>query len=259
MDRFNRKVAVVTGGASGIGEATVRKLASEGARVGFCDVDEGRGTALASALNSIARDTALFVPADVKEPAQVEAVLDDTARYFGRLDVLVNNAAKRNFMDITEASLESWEDIISTNLMGFIHAARSAIPKMQDVGGGVIVNLASVRSVAAGSKTIQYDTTKAAILGLTRNLARDHAADGIRAVAVAPGPVYTSFHQQRAREQGKTDDEYKQSFGLGTMLNRPGTPEEVANAIAFVASDEASFITGTCLFVDGGLTGLGAG
>lgn len=259
MDRFTRKVAVVTGGASGIGEATVRKLAAEGARVGFCDVDEARGNALANELNAITEDTALFIPADVKEAAQVDAVLDDTARYFGRLDVLVNNAAKRNFKDVTEASLESWADILGTNLMGFVHAARAAIPKMQDVGGGVIVNLASVRSVGAGSKTIQYDTTKAAILGLTRNLARDHASDGIRVVAVAPGPVYTSFHQQRAREHGKTDDEYKKTFGVGTMLERPGTPEEVAHAIAFVASDEASFITGTCLFVDGGLSGVGAG
>lgn len=259
MDRFNRKVAVVTGGASGIGEATVRKLANEGARVGFCDIDEARGNALADDLNASKNDTALFVPADVKDSAQVEAVLDDTARYFGRLDVLVNNAAKRNFMDVTEASLESWADILGTNLMGFIHAARSAIPKMQDVGGGVIVNLASVRSVGAGSRTIQYDTTKAAILGLTRNLARDHAIDGIRVVAVAPGPIYTSFHQKRASELGQSDDEYIKSFGAGTMLDRPGTPEEVANAIAFVASDEASFITGTCLFVDGGLTGVGAG
>ncbi|MFK7962338.1 MAG: SDR family NAD(P)-dependent oxidoreductase [Burkholderiaceae bacterium] len=259
MDRFNRKVAVVTGGASGIGEATVRKLVKEGARVGFCDVDQSRGSDLANELNTHETDAALFVPADVKDSAQVEALLDDTARYYGRLDILVNNAAKRNFMDVTEASLESWDDILQTNLMGFIHAARSAIPKMQDVGGGVIVNLASVRSVGAGSKTIQYDTTKAAILGLTRNLARDHASDGIRVVAIAPGPIYTSFHEQRAQAHGESDDQYKAHFGAGTMLGRPGTPEEVANAIAFVASDEASFVTGTCLFVDGGLTGVGAG
>ena len=104
--------------------------------------------------------------------------------------------------------------------------------------------------------TVQYDTTKAASLGLTRSMARDHAADGIRVVAVGPGPIFTHFHAQRARELGQTEDQYRAAFGADTMMNRPGTPREVANAVLFLASDEASFITGTCLFVDGGQTAL---
>ena len=127
---------------------------------------------------------------------------------------------------------------------------------MRQSGGGVVVNLASVRSLVAGPKCVQYDTTKAAILGLTRSMARDHAADGVRVMAVGPGPIFTDFHENRAAELGQTHDQYKAHFGADTMMNRPGTPLEVANAILFVASEEASFMTGTCIYVDGGQTGL---
>ena len=127
---------------------------------------------------------------------------------------------------------------------------------MKNTSGGVVVNLASVRSLVAGLKCVQYDTTKAAILGLTRSMARDHAPDNVRVMAVGPGPIFTDFHEKRAEELGQTHDEYKKEFGADTMLNRPGAPVEVANAILFVASDEASFMTGTCVFVDGGETGL---
>ena len=127
---------------------------------------------------------------------------------------------------------------------------------MKKTGGGVIVNLASVRSLVAGPKCVQYDTTKAAILGLTRSMARDHAPDNIRVMAVGPGPIFTDFHEKRAEELGQTHDQYKREFGLDTMMNRPAAPIEVANVILFVASDEASFMTGTCVFVDGGQTAL---
>ena len=101
---------------------------------------------------------------------------------------------------------------------------------------------------------VQYDTTKAAILGLTRGMARDHAAEGVRVNAVAPGPIFTLFHEERARAAGRTFEEYRADFGCGTMLARPGEPREVADAILYLASDESSYVTGTCLFVDGGLT-----
>ena len=156
----------------------------------------------------------------------------------------------------TEASAESWERVLGVNLMGFVHCAKAAIVAMLGSGGGVVVNLASVRSLVAGPKCVQYDTAKAAILGLTRSMARDHAADNVRVMAVGPGPIYTDFHEGRARQLGQTAEQYRESFGADTMLKRPGTPEEVANAILFLASDEASFMTGTCVFVDGGQTGL---
>ncbi len=252
MDRFTNKVAAVTGGAGGIGEATVRRLVTEGARVVFCDVDAARGEALAAEVG----EAVAFVRADVQHEAEAAAFVGEAEARFGRLDVLVNNAAVRAFQDVTEASAESWDRIIGINLKGYAFCAKAAILAMRRSGGGVVVNVASVRSLVAGRRNVQYDTIKAGILGLTRSAARDHAADDVRVVAVGPGPIFTPFHANRARELGQSEAEYRAVFGADTMLDRPGEPEEVAAAIAFLASDEASFITGTCLFVDGGQTGL---
>jgi NAD(P)-dependent dehydrogenase (short-subunit alcohol dehydrogenase family) len=255
MGRLGGKVAAITGGAGGIGEATVRRFLEEGARVGFCDVNESRGREVAAELEAGGAEV-LFVPADVQDEAAAACLIEQTTSRFGRLDVLVNNAAVRNYQDVTQASAESWDRMLGINLKGYAFCAKAAIPAMRVGGGGVVVNLASVRSLVAGPKCVQYDTTKAAILGLTRSMARDHAPDNVRVVAVGPGPIFTPFHANRAVELGQTEEAYKLEFGADTMMNRPGTPAEVANAIVFLASDEASFITGTCLFVDGGQTGL---
>jgi len=253
MDRMRGKVAAVTGGGGGIGAATVRRFLEEGAKVAFCDRDAEKGNAFERQLGS---DDAIFKSADVSRETEASQFIEDTVSRFGRIDVLVNNAAVRNYVDVTEASVESWDHVLGVNLKGFAFCAKAAILAMRRSGGGVIVNLASVRSLVAGPKCVQYDTTKAAILGLTRSMARDHAPDNVRVMAVGPGPIFTDFHENRAKELGQTHDEYREAFGNDTMLNRPGTPKEVANAILFVASDEASFMTGTCVFVDGGQTGL---
>ena len=144
--------------------------------------------------------------------------------------------------------------ILSVNVKSYAFCAKAAIPAMRQSGGGSIVNVASIRAVTAGGNMTQYDTSKAAVAGLTRGLAMDHAAEGIRVNAVCPGPTFTRFHEIRAREAGKTPDEFKKTFARGVMLQRPGTPKEVAACILFLASDDASFVTGTCLFVDGGST-----
>ena len=203
-----------------------------------------------------ASPTHISCPADVSQEMDAARFIEETVSRFGRIDVLVNNAAIRNYVDVTEASAESWDRVLGVNLKGFAFCAKAAIAAMKNASGGVVVNLASVRSLVAGLKCVQYDTTKAAILGLTRSMARDHAADKVRVMAVGPGPIFTDFHEKRAEELGQTNDEYKNEFGTDTMLNRPGAPVEVANVILFVASDEASFMTGTCVFVDGGQTGL---
>jgi len=253
MGRMQDKVAAITGGAGGIGGAVVRRFLEEGAKVAFCDWDAQKGAAFERELGT---DNAFFVQTDVSNEAQTAAFIDAAITRYGKLDVLVNNAGIRNYVDVTQASEESWDRILGVNLKGYAFCAKAAISAMRDSGGGVIVNIASVRSLVAGEKCVQYDTTKAAILGLTRSMARDHAPDNVRVMAVGPGPIFTDFHEQRAVELGQTHDEYKTEFGADTMLNRPGTPAEVANAILFLASDEASFMTGTCIFVDGGQTGL---
>jgi len=253
MGRMEGKVAAITGGAGGIGAATARRFLEEGASVAFCDTDTARGEALEKEL---ATERAFFTTVDVSREEDAARLVAETVARFGRIDVLVNNAAIRNYVDVTEASAESWDRVLGVNLKGFAFCAKAAIAAMRESGGGVVVNLASVRSLVAGPKCVQYDTTKAAILGLTRSMARDHAADGVRVMAVGPGPIFTDFHEKRAAELGQTHDEYRKVFGADTMMDRPGTPREVANAILFVASDEASFMTGTCVFVDGGQTAL---
>ena len=253
MGRMDGKVAAITGGAGGIGAATVGRFLEEGARVVFCDLDTEKGAAFEKRLGVA---DAYFMSADVSQEMDAARFIEETVSRFGRIDVLVNNAAIRNYVDVTEASAESWDRVLGVNLKGFAFCAKAAIAAMKNASGGVVVNLASVRSLVAGLKCVQYDTTKAAILGLTRSMARDHAADKVRVMAVGPGPIFTDFHEKRAEELGQTNDEYKNEFGTDTMLNRPGAPVEVANVILFVASDEASFMTGTCVFVDGGQTGL---
>lgn len=253
MRRFEGKVIAVTGGASGIGEATVRRCGAEGARVAIADRDTDRGEWLTAELQQQGIE-ALFVPTQIEQEEAAAAFLRSTVDRFGRLDVLVNNAGIRLYQTVVEASAESWETILGINVKSYAFCAKAAIPAMRQNGGGNIVNVASIRSVTAGGNMTQYDTSKAAVAGLTRGLAMDHAVEGIRVNAVCPGPIYTRFHENRAREAGKTSDEFKRTFARGVMLQRPGTPEEVAACILFLASDDASFVTGTCLFVDGGIT-----
>ncbi len=254
MKRFSGKVAVVTGGASGIGEATVKRLIDEGADVVFADWDRDRGWQVAEELRS-ASNTALFVEADVSNEAAAAGVINRAVSEFGQLDVLVNNAGIRLYQTVVEASAESWDKLLGVNLKSYAYCSKAAIPQFKRPGCS-IVNVASVRSITAGSKTVQYDTAKAGIAGLTRGMAMDHSPEGIRVNAVCPGPIFTPFHAQRIEAAGLTVEDYDQDAASRTMLQRPGTPEEVAACILFLASDDASYVTGSCLFVDGGMTAI---
>jgi 2-hydroxycyclohexanecarboxyl-CoA dehydrogenase len=255
MGRLDGKVAAITGGASGIGEATVRRFVAEGARVAFCDRDAERGKAIAAELTSAGAQVT-FTHADVGTEAACLGFVNGAAAHFGRLDILVNNAGIRKYEKVDQASVDSWNEILSVNLMSFVNCAKAAVPQMRKTGGGAIVNLASVRSVVAGGGNLQYDTTKAAIAGLTRGLAADHSAEGIRVNAVGPGPIFTPFHARRIAAAGETVEQYNAKAAVGTMMKRPGRAEEVAAAILFLASDDASFVTGALLFVDGGMTAM---
>jgi NAD(P)-dependent dehydrogenase (short-subunit alcohol dehydrogenase family) len=255
MGRLDGKVAAVTGGASGIGEATVRRFVAEGASVAFCDRDGDRGRRVASELEATGAKVA-FTQADVGTEAACLAFVDGAARQFGRLDILVNNAGIRKYEKIDEASAASWNEILGVNLMSYVFCAKAAVPLMRHNKSGAIVNVASVRSVVAGGGNLQYDTTKSAIAGLTRALAADHSAEGIRVNAVGPGPIFTPFHQRRIAAAGETVEQYNAQAARGTMMKRPGRADEVAAAILFLASDDASYVTGALLFVDGGMTAL---
>ncbi len=259
MGRLEGKVAAVTGGASGIGEATVRRFVAEGASVAFCDRDGERGQRVAAELEA-AGAKVFFMQADVGTEAACLGFVNGAAQKFGRLDILVNNAGIRKYEKVDEASGASWNEILSVNLMSYVFCAKAAVPLMRGnkggTPGGAIVNVASVRSVVAGGGNLQYDTTKAAVAGLTRGLAADHSAEGIRVNAVGPGPIFTPFHARRLAASGETVEQYNAKAADGTMMKRPGRAEEVASAILFLASDDASYVTGALLFVDGGMTAM---
>jgi 2-hydroxycyclohexanecarboxyl-CoA dehydrogenase len=255
MGGFDGKVAAITGGASGIGEATARLLAEDGAQIAIADINADRGRRVADEICA-GGTKAIFVETHTERESEASRFIQRACQEFGRLDVLVNNAGMRLYQTVVDASEESWDAILGVNLKGYAFCARAAIPEMSRTGGGSIVNVASIRAVVAGGKMVQYDTTKAAVAGLTRAMALDHAAESIRVNAVCPGPIFTRFHEARATAAGKTFEEFKAEFGRATMLKRPGTPREVAACIRFLASDDASYVTGTCLFVDGGHTAL---
>jgi NAD(P)-dependent dehydrogenase (short-subunit alcohol dehydrogenase family) len=232
----------------------VRRFIAEGAQVAFADRDAVRGHRVAA---EVAADgNAYFIEADVGRESSCLAFIQSAVERFGRLNILVNNAGIRMYQKVVEATAESWDEILSVNLMSYVNCAKGAIPAMRLAGGGSIVNVASVRSIVAGGNNLQYDTTKHAVAGLTRGLAIDHGAEGIRVNAVCPGPIFTPFHARRLQAAGQTVTQYNEDAARRTMLKRPGTAEEVAACILFLASSDASYVTGSLLFVDGGMTAM---
>ncbi len=255
MGRLDGKVAAITGGASGIGEATARLFAEEGARVAIADMDGERGCLVADEIKAAGAEV-IFVEAHMEREADAINLIRRTVEQFGRLDILVNNAGMRLYQTVVEASEESWDAILGVNVKGYAFCAKAAIPEMRRTGGGSIVNIASQRAFIAGGNMVQYDATKAAVTGLTRGMALDHAAEAYPGQCRLPRADFHAFHARRAAAAGKTAEQFLDEFGYDTMLKRPGTPREVANCILFLASDESSFVTATCLLVDGGQSAL---
>jgi NAD(P)-dependent dehydrogenase (short-subunit alcohol dehydrogenase family) len=251
MGRVEGKVAVVTGGASGIGRATARALAAEGARVGIADVEEAGGQRVAAGIREAGGD-AFFRRTDVRSMADLEAVTGEAADRHGRLDVLVNNAAVAVGGSAGEMAEEDWLAVLDVNLSGVWRGMRAAIPRMLAKGGGSIVNLSSVQGHVGFVGWAAYAAAKGGIDALTRQAAVEYAPLGIRVNAVVPGTIMTEMNETIMRE---SDDGGAVMAGWVAMhpVGRVGQPQEVAAAIVFLASDDASFITGESLRVDGGM------
>jgi NAD(P)-dependent dehydrogenase (short-subunit alcohol dehydrogenase family) len=244
--RLERKVAIVTGGGMGIGRAIAETFAREGACVVVADLNEDAGRASVEAIQSNAGE-ASFVRTDVSQVKEARRMVDTALEKYGRLDILVNNAGLYARGDVVSTSLETWNRLLSVNLTGVFLCCQAAIPALRQAGGGAIVNISSsVGWQYAAPGIAAYTASKFGVTGLTKAMACDHLAENIRVSCICPGPTDTPL----LRASRPPDD--FQTFVEAQPIGRLGAPEEIAAAALFLASDEASFVTGVALPVDGG-------
>lgn len=251
MDRrFDGKVAVVTGGGAGIGAATVRRLAAEGAAVVVADLSGRRAEAVAEAVCAAA-GRALAIKVDVADEAGVTAMIEAALEAFGRLDLLHNNAGFTPIRSLEELSLDDWNRVLAVNLTGTFLGIRAAIPILRRQGGGAIVNTASISGLGGDYGLGAYNAAKAGVINLTRAAALENARYKIRVNCVCPGGVDTRVAEVLAPGR---EDAFRARLADAHPIGRLAEPEEIAAAVAFLGSDESSFITGAAIVVDGGVT-----
>ncbi|MDI3423833.1 SDR family NAD(P)-dependent oxidoreductase [Streptomyces luteolus] len=246
------RCVVVSGAGSGLGRAMARRMAAAGAQVVVAGDKE---PPLAETVQLIADEggSAFAVRCDVSDEDDVVALMHRTVERFGRLDVLVNNAGVEFAKRVEDTTVEEWDWLMDVNLKGVFLCAKHALPAMRRAGGGVIVNVASELALVGSEAVAAYSASKAGVLQLSRALAVDHAADGIRVNTLSPGVILTDLLQTALDSTGDPDKRRRQ-FEERTLLGRLGTPEEAADAALFLASDQSSYMTGANLVLDGGWT-----
>jgi len=248
MNRFEGKTALITGGASGIGAATAARLAAEGARVAIVDVNMDKANEVAADLGAFA------VQADVSDPEATNAAVALAVAELGPIDVLVNNAGTDLPGYFINTTPEVWDVVLGINLIGTFTFTHAILGSMQERGTGSIINVASEAGRAGSPGNAVYSAAKAGVIGFTRAIAREGARYGVRCNAVAPGPIETPLLNAAAEIYGDMGVRMKQGMIDSTVMGRAGEVDEVSGTIAFLASDEASFITGQTLNVSGGIT-----
>ena len=246
------RIAFVTGAASGIGEATAVVLAKAGAVVCVADIDEKNAARVSKDIN---RDggQAIFLKLDVAQNDECLNAAEIVFRDYGKLDILVNNAGIGHVGTIEQTTVEDFDNLYSVNVRGVFNLTKAFIGLMIERRHGVIVNTASIGGIVAIKDRLAYCTTKFAVVGLTKCLALDHALDGIRANCICPGRVETAFVKQRIGEYPDPEKAYRE-MAATQAVGRMGTPEEIAASVLYLASDEAAFVTGTALIIDGGFS-----
>jgi 3-oxoacyl-[acyl-carrier protein] reductase len=242
---LENKVAVVTGGGRGIGEAIARRLAGEGASIAVCDVMLDNAQKVADDLGKLGVKTRAYA-VNVTDSAQVADVCKKIVAEFGHVDILVNNAGVTRDNLLLRMSEADWDLVLDVNLKGAFLFTKGLIPSMMKQQGGAIVNIASIVGILGNAGQANYSASKAGMIGLTKTVAKEYAKRGIRANAIAPGFIQTAMTDKLTDEQKKM-----QTDVIG--LSRMGQPDDVANAVLFLASDLSSYVTGQVLGVDGGL------
>jgi meso-butanediol dehydrogenase / (S,S)-butanediol dehydrogenase / diacetyl reductase len=253
MSRLEGRVALVTGAGHGIGRATALRLALEGARVAVVDLDGEKADETASLLAARGAEGAAW-RADVSDPDAVATVVDAVAARWGRIDILHSNAGVLLPGTAVDARLEDWDRTFAVNVRAMFLLARAVIPLMREAGGGAIVNTASTAGLLGEAGIAAYCASKGAVVNLTRQLAVDFAGDGIRVNCVCPGWIDSGFNQPVL--EGISDEELAEAIERSVPLRRQGAPEEIAATVAFLVSDDASYLTGQAIAVDGGFTAL---
>jgi 2-hydroxycyclohexanecarboxyl-CoA dehydrogenase len=246
--RLEARTAFVTGGASGIGAATARRLAAEGARVAIGDLDEAGARDVAAEIDGFG------CVLDVADAASARAAVAAATEALGPVDVLVNNAGTDRFAFFVRSDEELWDFVLGVNLRGVLACTHAVLPSMHERGRGVIVNVASEAGRVGSQGSATYSAAKAGVIGFTKAIARESARYGVRCNAVAPGPIETPLLNGAEAQLGELGARLKQGMIDATAMRRSGEPEEIAAAIAFLASDDASYVTGQTLNVSGGLS-----
>ena len=251
--RLRDKVAVVTGGASGIGRAICKLFSSEGARVVIADINSEGGLETSDLIEANGGN-ALFVKTDVSQENQVKNLVNTAVDTFGGVDVLVNDAAAFVFGEIQDVTADDWTKVLGVNVIGTAHTVKNCLPSMKERGGGSIVNIASISSLVAQPAFVPYNTSKGALLQLTRCLAMDLAKYSIRVNCICPGAIHTPATEKHIEFVKADRNEFLNEAAEASFLKRLGTPDEIAYGALFLASEESSFVTGTPLVIDGGYT-----
>ncbi|SEN85480.1 SDR family NAD(P)-dependent oxidoreductase [Paenibacillus sp. OK076] len=243
MGKLQDKVAVITGGASGIGAATARLFVSEGAKVVLVDLNEEKGKAFEQELKSLQAD-ALFIKANITSEQEVTEIFKKTVEVFGKVDIVFNNAGIGRVHPTHELDYAEWRNTVNVDLDGVFLVARESIREMLKIGGGTIVNTASMYGWVGSPGSAAYNAAKGGVVNLTRSLALEYAEKNIRVNALCPGFIDTPI----------IPEESKQALSAATPMKRLGQADEMAKAVLFLASDDSSYMTGNSLIVDGGYT-----
>lgn len=251
--RLANKTAIITGVGAGIGQAIALRFAEEGARLLLNDRNQAAGQATLAKVKELGAE-AVLVAADISQEGDARSISRTAVERFGGIDILVNNAADFTQKNVEQAEVADWQKVLGVNVIGTALVSKHAIPHMK-ARGGSIVNIASMSAVIAQPDFATYNASKGAILTMTKCMALDLAPFNIRANSICPGCILTSASYREIERLGLTFEQWRDRAAPLHMLNRLGEPREVANAVLFLASDEASFITATHLMVDGGYTG----